>query len=318
MGRYALRRVLLLVPTLLGLSVIAFGLANLAPGDVAATYLTRVLNQPPSTEQIERVRHELGLDRPVVVQYVNWLGDAVQGDLGVSYSTRGSVAAELRRRVPFTLQLAVPAALLALLIAIPSGVISALYRSRLPDHAMRLVSLAGASLPSFWLALILILVFAVHLSLVPVAGRGGFDSYVLPVVTLAVTPAAVLARFTRSTMLEVLAEDYVRTARAKGVPPWAVVGRHALRNAMIPVVTDFGTRLAHLVAGAVIVEAIFVWPGLGKLVLDAVNERDYPMIQGVILFGGLAAALINLVVDLSYTLIDARVRAGARAGDMAA
>ncbi|HVL28432.1 MAG TPA: nickel ABC transporter permease [Acidimicrobiales bacterium] len=313
MSAYALRRVVLMVPTLLGLSFIAFGLANLAPGDPAQQYLTRVLNQPASQEEIERVREELGLDRPLAVQYVDWLGDALRGDLGVSYATRRPVTTEIAHRVPYTLQLAIPAALLALVIAIPAGVVSALYRGRLPDHVMRVASLAGASLPSFWLALLLILFFAVHLSLVPVAGREGLDSYLLPTLTLALGPAAVLARFTRSTMLEALGDDYVRTARAKGLTARLVVARHALRNALIPVATDFGTRLSHLVAGAVIVETIFVWPGLGKLTLDAVTERDFPMIQGVVLFGGLTVALINLVVDLSYTLIDARVRVGTKA-----
>lgn len=312
MRSYALRRVLLLIPTLLGISFIAFGLANLAPGDPAQQYLTRVLNQPAPRSEILRVREELGLDRPLVTQYVDWFGDALTGDLGISYATRRPVVDEIRHRIPFTVQLAVPAALLALLIAIPSGVISALYRNRLPDHAVRVVSLAGASLPSFWLALLLILLFAVHFSLVPVAGRGGLDSYLLPVVTLAVTPAAVLSRFTRSTMLDALGEDYVRTARAKGLAARVVVARHAMRNALIPVITDFGTRLGHLLAGAVIVETIFVWPGLGKLTLDAVTERDYPMIQGVVLFAGLVVAVINLLVDLSYTVIDARVRVGTK------
>ncbi len=313
MSGYALRRVLLMVPTLLGLSFLAFGLANLAPGDPAQQYLTRVLNQPAPADEVERVREELGLNRPLVTQYVGWLGDALTGDLGVSYATRRPVVTEIGHRIPYTLQLAIPAALLALMIAVPAGVVSALYRGRLPDHVMRVASLAGASLPSFWLALLLILLFAVHLSLVPVAGRGGIESYFLPTVTLALGPAAVLARFTRSTMLEALGDDYVRTARSKGLPGRLVVARHALRNALIPVATDFGTRLAHLVAGAVIVETIFVWPGLGKLTLDAVTERDFPMIQGMVLFAGLTVAVINLLVDLSYTLIDARVRVGTKA-----
>ena len=317
MGSYAFRRILLMFPTLLGISFIAFGLANLAPGDPAQQYLTRVLGQPAPTEAIKRVRHELGLDRPLVVQYVDWLGHALTGDLGRSYSTRREVATEIRHRLPYTLQLAIPAALLSLAIAIPFGVFSSLYRGRAPDHALRIASLAGASLPSFWLALLLILFFSVHFSVFPVAGRGGLDSYALPVLTLSLAPAAVLARFTRSTMLEALGEDYVRTARAKGLPARIVVARHAMRNALIPVVTDFGTRLGHLLAGAVIVETIFVWPGLGKLTLDAVTERDYPMIQGMVLFAGLAVAVVNLLVDLSYTLIDARVRSGARAASAA-
>jgi peptide/nickel transport system permease protein len=311
MRAYALRRLLLLVPTLIGISLLAFGLIKLAPGDAAAEFLRRTTDRPPTGQEIEQVRRELGLDRPFAVQYARWLERAVQGDLGVSYSTRQPVVTEFRRRVPFTLELAIPAALLAIAIALPAGLISALRPNRPVDHAMRLLSLAGASMPGFWLALLLIIVFAVRLSLVPVAGRGGPASLVLPVVTLAVTPAATLSRFTRSTMLETLGEDYIRTARAKGVPAWSILFRHALRNALIPIVTVFGTNVGHLLAGAsglAVIETIFVWPGLGKLAVDAISQRDYPMIQAFVLFAGATFVLINLVVDLSYAVIDPRVR----------
>ncbi len=311
---YALRRALLLVPTLFGISLLAFALANLAPGDPAEEFLRRTLDRPPTPAEVAAEREELGLDRPLVVQYVSWLAGAARGDLGTSYSSRRPVADELAYRIPFTLELALPAALLALVVAVPVGVVAAVYRNRFTDQVLRVGALMGASIPSFWLGLMLISVFAVRLSLVPVAGRGGFLSMVLPVVTLAVAPAAVLARFTRSTMLETLGEDYLRTAWAKGVRARAVIGRHALRNSLVPVVTAFGTSLGHLVGGAVIVEAIFLWPGIGRLTLDAIQQRDYPVIQGVVLYSGAAFVLLNLAVDLSYALIDPRVRLGRRAG----
>lgn len=315
MRAYALRRLALLVPTLLGISLLAFALANLTPGDPAATYLRRVLDQQPTPAQIAETREELGLNRPLVVQYLDWVGHAVRGDLGVSYSTRRPVTEEIRHRIPFTLELALPAALLALAIAIPVGVISAVYRNRLPDQVVRICSLAGASVPSFWLALLFIDLFAVKFALLPVAGRQGPTSAILPIFVLALTPAAVLARFTRSAMLETLGEDYVRTARAKGLPGWLVVGRHALRNSLIPVITAFGTILGHLLVGAVVIESIFIWPGLGKLAIDAILQRDYPMIQGLVLYSGATFVALNLLIDLSYTLLDPRIRLGGPGGE---
>ncbi|HEX2274149.1 MAG TPA: nickel ABC transporter permease [Acidimicrobiales bacterium] len=305
---YVVRRLLLVIPTLLGVSFLAFALANLAPGDPAEQYLRRVLDRVPTPEEITEARHDLGLDRPLVVQFARWTLDAAQGELGTSYASRRPVADEVVERARYSLELAVPAGLLALLVALPVGTICALYRSRPTDQLVRVTALAGASMPSFWLGLLLILLFAVHLSLVPVAGRGGPGSFVLPVVTLALEPAALLSRFTRSTMLETLGEDYIRTARAKGLSRRLVVERHALRNALIPVITYFGTRLGHLVTSAVIVETIFVWPGIGKLTVDAIATRDFPMLQGVVVFAGLTFAIVNLLVDLSYAAIDPRIR----------
>lgn len=305
---YVVRRSLLIIPTLLGITFLTFALATVAPGNPADTLIRRLESRPPLPGELRQMEEELGLDRPFVAQYVSWVGNAATGNLGTSFSTRGPVARELGRRIPYTLQLAVPAAILALVIAIPVGTVCALRRNKPIDHVVRVISLAGASLPSFWLALLLILVFAVRFSLLPVAGRGDISSYALPVLTLALEPAAVLARFTRSNMLETLGEDYVRTARSKGLSEWLVVSRHAMRNAVIPGVTYFGSRLAGLVTGAVIVETIFVWPGVGRLAVDAVAERDYPMIQGIVLFVGVTFAVLNLLVDLSYGLIDPRIR----------
>lgn len=309
MPAYLLRRLALVVPTLLGLSLLAFGLANLTPGDPAVELLRRTTDHQPSPEEVVTTRHQLGLDRPLAVQYVSWLRHAATGDLGISYDSRRPVAGEIARRVPNTLAIAVPAALAALLLALVFGISSAVWRNRWPDHVIRVVSVMGASMPGFWLALLLIVVFSVHLGVLPVAGReAGLRSYVLPVVTLALAPTAVLSRFTRSAMLETLDDDFVRTARSKGLTGWRVVGHHALRNACIPVVTAFGTSLGYLVSGAVIVETIFIWPGVGKLAVDAILQRDYPMIEGFTLYAGVAFVLINLLVDLSYGVFDPRVR----------
>lgn len=310
---YVLRRAFLVIPTLLGISFLAFALANLAPGDPAEQVLRRTSDRQPTPQEVAEKRDELKLNRPLVTQYVAWAGRAFRGDLGISYATRRPVVSELRHRIPYTLQLTVLAALLALAVAIPAGIISALYRNKLFDQAARILSLAGASMPSFWLALSLIVLFAVRLSMVPVAGRGGWESYVLPIITLAVTPAAVLSRFARSTMLEILDDDYMRTARAKGLTEWRTVVGHGLRNALVPLLTAFSISLGHLLAGAVIVETIFVWPGVGKLALDAIQDRDYPMIQGFVLYAGAAFCFINLLVDLAYGVIDPRIkRAGTR------
>ncbi len=306
-----LRRLAVLVPTLLGMSFLVFSVASLTPGDPAEEYAQRVSDRPPTAEQLDAARHELRLDRPFVVQYVSWVAHALRGDLGKSFFTRRPVATEIRHRIPFTLQLAVPAAVLSLVFAVIFGTVCAFYRNRLVDQVVRILSLAGASMPSFWLALILIIVFSVRLHIFPVAGRqAGLSSVVLPVVALSLPSAAVLGRFIRSTLLEVLGEDYIRTARSKGVPELLILRRHALRNSLVPIVTAFGTSLGHLLAGTVVIESIFAWPGLGTLTLDAIRHRDYPMLQAFILFAGLVVIVINLVVDVSYAAIDPRIRPG--------
>ena len=310
MRRYALRRVLLVVPTLVGMSILTFGLSNLTPGDPAFAFASRLANRPATPDEVAQARHELGLEGGLVTRYLRWTGNALRGDLGISFSTRLPVREELVHRIGFTLQLAVPAALLALVVAVPCGVVSARWRNRPIDQLLRLGSLAGASVPSFWLALLLIILFAVRLSVVPAAGKGGLESYLLPVLALALAPAAVLARFTRSTMLEALGSDYVMAARAKGVSERLVVGRHALRNALVPLVTAFGNSVGHLLAGAAVIETVFVWPGMGKLLVDAILQRDYPVVAGAVLYAGAAFALINLVIDLCYSLIDPRIAVG--------
>lgn len=307
MRAYVLRRLALVVPTLLGLTILTFLLANLAPGDPAEEYLRRTSDRPPTEEEIQAARVQLGIDRPLAVQYVSWVGRLARGDMGTSFSSRRPVRTELARGIPYTVELALPAAVIALMLAAAFGTVSAVHRNRPIDQAVRVAALTGASLPSFWLALVLIIVFAVQLSLVPVAGRGGLPTMVLPILTLAVGPAAVLSRFTRSAVLETLGQDYVRTARAKGLAGYRVVVRHGLRNALVPVVTAFGLTLGNLLAGAVIVESIFGWPGVGRIGLDAIRQRDYPMVQGFVLYAGLATILVNLAVDLAYSAMDPRI-----------
>lgn len=310
MTAYVFRRVLLVVPTVIGISILTFALSNLTPGDPAYAVASRVRGRPATRPEVLRTRKQLGLDRPPVVRYVHWAAQAARGDLGRSYATDAPVRKELFRRVPLTLELAVPAMLLALALSIPAGVLAAMRRNRAADQVLRMSAMAGACMPSFWLALLLIILFSVRLRLLPVAGRGGLGHLVLPTVSLALAPAAVLTRFTRSTMLEALSSDYVTTARAKGLKEWSVVGKHALRNALVQIVTAAGTNFGFLLAGATVIETIFVWPGVGSLLVGAVQQRDYPTIEGFVLYAGASFALLNLLVDVGYALIDPRISFG--------
>ncbi len=314
MSRYVLRRLLLAVPTLLGLSLIVFGLLHIAPGDPAEELAARrATGGQPTPAEIGEARADLGLDRPLVVQYGSYLSDAARGDLGTSFLRGTSVTHEILRRLPATAQLAVAALVLCTALGLPLGLFAAISHGRLADHVARIVSLVGASVPSYFVAYVAIGVFATRLGLVPVAGRSGASSLVLPALVLALGPTATLSRLLRSSMLEVAGEDFVRTGRAKGLPRRRVLAVHMLRNAALPTVTELGSVFGHLLTGAVIVEFIFAWPGLGRLTLEAVTQRDYPMIQGVILFAGAVFVLLNLLVDLTYPLIDPRVRLEAQA-----
>ncbi|MGI8549955.1 MAG: nickel ABC transporter permease [Dehalococcoidia bacterium] len=310
MLRYLVWRLASLVPVLIGISLLAFILLNLTPGDPADTYLRRLSDTPPTPAQLVQTRRLLGLDYPAPVRYGRWLWGVAHGDLGRSYRTRGPASTELVQHLPATLELAVAALLLALVIALPLGILTALRRGSILDHGARVAALLGASLPSFWLALLLITLFSVRLGWLPVAGQGGPEHLILPAVTLAAGTAAGLTRLTRAGLLEVLNEDYIRTARAKGLRGETVVIRHALRNALIGVVTVIGISFGHLIGGAAIVETIFAWPGIGKLVVDAIGDRDYPLIQGFVLFSVVSFLFVNFLVDLSYLWLDPRVRLG--------
>ncbi len=309
MGRYVARRLLVSIPTLLALSFCIFTLVSAAPGDPAEELARRTSPGGEVTEvDVARARAELRLDRPFVEQYTSWLAGAVTGDLGNSFVKKTPVFDEISDRVPATAQLAGAAFLLVLLLAIPFGVLAAMAHRHWADHGMRFVALILASVPGFVLAYVLIIVFATNLRLLPVAGRSGLDTYVLPAVALAVGPLAVMSRLLRSSLLEVFTEDYMRTARAKGLSSIQAVVRHGLRNASIPVVTLLGGLLAGLLDGALITEVIFAWPGLGRLTFEAISQRDHPMILGVVLFAGAIYIVLNLLVDISYRLFDPRIR----------
>lgn len=308
MTTYLVRRLAALVPVWIILSMLAFGLAVAAPGDPAEQILEQEIGEPPTREAVEALREELGLNDPIPVRYGRWLARAVSGDLGDSYRSGEPVLGELAKRFRISLEIAVPAMIVALAVSLTAGVISAMRRNTLSDHVSRIGALVAASIPGFWLAYLLIIVFSVKLHLLPVAGRGTWQHIVLPAVTLGFAPAAIMTRLTRSSMLEVLGEDYVRTAHAMGLTERFVVFRRALRNAVIPVVTVAGLRFGHLMAGAVIVEVVFAWPGLGRHAVDAIFNRDYPVIQGFVLFTGTVFVLVNLLVDLVYVWVDPRVR----------
>jgi len=308
MQTYLIRRLLALIPVLIGITIMTFLLSNLAPGDPAEQMLTRISDEPPTEEAIQALREELGLNDPLPIQYVRWLGNVLRGDLGMSYRFREPVSEVLFRFLPNTFQLAVAALLVTVMIAFPLGLLAALFRYTWVDQIARLGSLLGASIPSFWLGYLLIILFAVELGWLPVAGRGTAAHLVLPALTLGLGAAAVIARLLRSTLLEVLGDDYILTARAKGLKEWIVIGQHALPNALLPIVTVLGMRFAHLLGGAVIVEVVFAWPGVGSTVVEGIFGRDYPLIQGFVLFMGLLFVVINLAVDVTYTWIDPRVR----------
>ena len=308
MSRYLLRRLAYLIPVWLGISFVAFALANLTPGDPARLMLQRGLGRQPTGEEVAAAREELGLNDAYFVRYGRWLGGAVTGDLGNSYRTGEPVFGALLGRFPNTFQIAMLGLLGAILLALPLGVLAAVWRNSPLDHLSRVLALVGAAMPSFWVAYLLILVFAVRLQLLPVAGRGTWQHYVLPSVTLGLAASASLMRLTRSEMLEVLGQDYVRTGWSKGLGSRAVIIGHALRNALAPVMTVAGMRFAGLLGGAVIVETIFAWPGIGKFVLDSIFDRDYPVIQGFVVFMGTVFLLVNLIVDLGYAALDPRIR----------
>ncbi|MGH9279693.1 MAG: ABC transporter permease, partial [Acidimicrobiales bacterium] len=276
MARYLVRRTAALFVALLGVSILTFFLAVLAPGDPAEVVLERQQGQPPTQAQIDDKRHELGLDRPLAAQYVHWLGDAVRGDFGRSWLRGLEVRDAMAERIPRTIALALAAGALAIVVGLPIGVIAATRRNSVVDHLSRFGSLLGASMPSFVAAYILIFVFAVTLKVVPVFGFGSPAHLILPAICLALGPAAVLARLTRSAMLDVLGEDYIRTEWAKGMRRRTVLFRHALKNALIPVVTVIGLFVGHLLGGALIIEWVFAWPGMGDLAVSAIHARDYP------------------------------------------
>ncbi|MBS0314264.1 MAG: ABC transporter permease subunit [Proteobacteria bacterium] len=333
MLRFVLTRLGLLVPTFIGMTLVAFFLIRLVPGDPIETLA--------GERGIDAARHaallkEHGLDRPLAVQYTLYIGRVLHGDLGKSMITQAPVLSEFKSLFPATIELALCAILFALLLGIPAGIIAAVKRNSIFDHGVMGVSLTGYSMPIFWWGLLLILLFSVKLDLTPVSGRldvkyfvepvsgfllidsimaGDKDAFrsalshlILPAIVLGTVPLAVIARMTRSAMLEVLGEDYIRTARAKGLSQFRIVSLHALRNALIPVVTVIGLQVGVLFTGAILTETIFSWPGVGKWLIEAISRRDYPVLQGGVLLIGTMVMVVNLLVDLTYGIINPRIR----------
>jgi peptide/nickel transport system permease protein len=332
MFRYFVKRLLTVVPVLIGVSMLVFGFIRLIPGDPAVT----MLGERATPENTARLREQLGLNRPIHEQYLVFVGNALRGDLGTSVLRQEPVTREIIRRFPATIELSLGAILVALVIGVPAGIISAVRRNTWFDAGSMLVALTGVSMPIFWLALMLIFVFAVVLHWFPSGGRlaatsdfkpitnlllldtllrGNLESFIealrhlaLPAIALGTIPMAIVARMTRSSMLEVLNHDYIRTARAKGLQERVVMVRHALRNALLPVITVIGLQVGILLSGAILTETVFAWPGIGRWLVDAIYARDYPIVQGVTLFIAIVFVVINLAVDVLYTWVDPRVR----------
>lgn len=303
MYHYIVRRLLLTVPVMVGVSLLVFLIVRLIPGD-PATALAGPQATPEFIAQIEAQYH---LDKPIHVQYGIFLQGILRGDLGRSTFSRRPVVTEIRERFPRTVELTLAAMFIATLVGIPAGILSATRRNSWFDHIGMIVALFGVAAPVFWLALMLQLLFSVELGWLPATGRGSFMHIILPAITLGLSSAGLLARITRSSMLEVLRMEYVTTARAKGLGERIVVSRHALKNAMIPVVTVIGLQFGILLGGAVLTESVFAWPGVGRLLVDSILSRDYPVVQGTVLLLSLTFVMINLLVDLFYAILDPRI-----------
>lgn len=306
---YLIRRLGGALVVVLGVACLVFLLIHLVPGDP----VEMMLGEAASAADREALRQDLGLDRPLAEQLTQYLHGLLRGDLGASLYSRRPIGQLLAERIPATLELAAAALAFTLMLAIPLGIWAALHRGTLWDQGAMTFALLGVSMPNFWLGPLLILVFSLGLGWLPVSGREGTGAVILPALTLGASLAAVLSRMLRSSLLEVLNEDYVRTARAKGLSPLRVVWRHALPNAWLPVITLLGLQLGALLAGAVITETVFAWPGVGSLTIESIQKRDYPVVQACVLLISLSYVVVNLVTDLLYGWLDPRIRLGAGA-----
>ncbi len=304
MRRYIVRRIALLVPVVIGVVTVVFLIVHFIPGDPVEI----MLGEQALAVDKETLRRQMGLDKPLHVQYVDFLARLARGDLGRSLHTKRPVLESIVRRLPATLELALAAMVVALVLAIPLGLLSAYKKDTVVDQGSMLFALLGISMPNFWLGPLLIIVCSLKLGWLPVSGRGSLAHVVLPAITLGTAMAAILTRMTRASMLDVIQSDYITTARAKGVRESRVVLKHAFRNALIPVVTIVGLQIGGLLAGSIITETIFAWPGIGRLAIQAINARDYPLVQGCVLVIALGYVLVNFLTDLLYGLIDPRIR----------
>jgi len=306
MKQYVLQRLASGLIVLFGISIFSFALIHMIPGDP----IRIMLGENASAEQVHALREQLGLNDPLPTQYLNYMTGVLQGDLGTSFKTGRPVLTEILERFPATVKLAASGMALAICIGITMGVLAAKFKDTFIDFTAMSIATLGVSIPNFWLGILLILLFTVKLGWFPIAGGTGLRDLVLPAVTLGVLASTVISRLTRAGMVEVLSQDYIRTARAKGLHERAVLFVHAFRNAMIPVVTIIGLQIASLLGGTVIIERVFDWPGLGSLAINAIASRDFPLVQGIILFIGVIFVLVNLLVDILYSLIDPRIEIG--------
>jgi ABC-type dipeptide/oligopeptide/nickel transport system permease component len=304
MTRYLARRLALTIPVLFGVITLVFSLIHLVPGDPAQS----MLGEGATQADIERLRHQLGLDAPLSSQYVAYLSGVARGDLGQSFRTGAPVVSQLAERIPATAQLAAAAMLVAVCLAVPLGLLAAVWRGTWIDESAMAVALAGVAMPNFWLGPLLAIVFAVQLGWLPVSGRGTLANLVLPAITLGAALAAILARMTRASVLDELRELYVLAARARGASRARAILRHAFRNSLVPVVTVLGLQLGSVLTGSVITETIFAWPGVGRLLIQSINARDYPMVQGCILLIAVTYVAMNLLTDVVYGWLDPRIR----------
>ena len=304
MLRYILKRILMMIPILLGIIIIVFTLMYITPGDPALS----ILGETATEESIQQVHEELGLDDPYFVRLGNYMLGLLQGDFGDSYKTKRPVMDEILSRYPTTLILTFGSVAFGLVVGILFGIISAIRQYSVLDRICTTISLFGVSAPSFWVAMLLVLVFAVKLEWLPPTGTDSIECWILPIFTMGLQASALIMRMTRSSMLEVIRQDYIRTAKAKGQSELKIVVYHALRNAMIPIVTVIGIQICALLAGAVLAESVFALPGLGKYVVDSIGYKDFPAVQGVVLWIGLNCIVINLIVDIIYCFIDPRIK----------
>ena len=304
MHRFIVKRLLLLIPVLLGVSLLVFAIMSFTPGD--PTQLILGENAPP--EAVAELREEMGLNDPFVLRYARFVGNAVMGDLGQSYTSGRDVFDEIFSRFPNTLILAALGVIIAVLIGIPVGIISATRQYSMIDSGSMIFALLGVSMPNFWLGLMMILLFSVNLGWVPSGGYSDWSSLIMPAITLGTGSAAIITRMTRSSMLEVIRQDYIRTARAKGVAENVVINQHALKNALIPVITVIGLQFGYLLGGAVLTETVFSWPGVGRMMVDAIRQKDAPTVLGTVVFLATTFSLVNLMVDLLYGFVDPRIK----------
>lgn len=301
---YLVRRIIASIITLLGVALVLVILIQFLPGDPARV----IAGMQASQAEVERIRHSMGLDQPTIVQYLRFLGHLVQGNMGYSARMGTPVLTEIGARLPFTLELAILGTLVGVVAGILLGVLAATHKNKVADTIASMIGVMGVSMPVYWLGILLIVLFSVNLKLLPTGGAQTLSSLILPVVTLGVFSMAIVSRMTRSTMLDTLGQDFVRTVRAKGVAEWLVVYKHALRNSFVPILTVIGLQFGTLLGGAVLTETVFSWPGIGQLLVTSIQARDFPMVQGIVFIFAAMFIVVNIITDLLYGVVDPRVR----------